>query len=712
MSNNFISEGELLGPSFKYHKINVRKLPKNLDVNGITIKLEEQGGKFLADGKEIKKTTFVRNLIIKKEPQKNKKKQELILVARNKDFYDEYRNRKRKFVEVIIDPSSPEYKRFKKTIKVTIDQTYIKEKYKNGMQRIRVYKKDLKDQGKEFQDEIWSLFADMGFNILNKEKPKFKIFYTSRFDQQIDVYAECDDTILVCECKDWKSKQIDGAIGDIKRYKSRMEKKLKRYRRDKEIKFILWVKGLTGDPTKRTIENAHKSNIILLGKEAYEYYREISDRLLRKPYHMADIARYLLLGSDVFQNVGVMKCCDSFSTRAIKEEMGGRNYYMFNCPPIHILRRSRLHHRRAVEENSFQRLVESKRLHEISDWLEKGQNHFFPNAVIINFEENITFNKGRLTFPDTYGSVSIIDGQHRLFGYYLSEKQYTDKIAVIAFKEMNLDTQGGIFIEINDKQKTLDSSLRWDLKGTFFKNADPKSIEFLESMESDIVRKLSNEQSPLKGLIKYPSYKIKGENEPHLTMVTLCNALEKTFKTRTGINMLLDDKYFKETDASGIIDRNETINKAYKSLNWFFKIVSNYTPDIKDDWDKGKSSHGKKGFTCTNNGIAILIYIFTDILRELDRAPKKQSEINDYLVFALNGLIKIGETSRDAWREDTSNEHKRDNKRARLLRCIELGLNADYPYDHKLRHDWLKKWEIKNRALGRTIGEDIHDILT
>lgn len=54
-----------------------------------------------------------------------------------------------------------------------------------------------------FEDKVWSLFALLGFKLMNKDR-YFHIPYDkkdSNLTQQIDVFAKDDETVLLVECR-------------------------------------------------------------------------------------------------------------------------------------------------------------------------------------------------------------------------------------------------------------------------------------------------------------------------------------------------------------------------------------------------------------------------------------------------------------------------------------------------------------------------------
>ena len=111
----------------------------------------------------------------------------------------------------------------------------------------------------------------------------------------------------------------------------------------------------------------------------------------------------------------------------------------------------------------FSKLADMKRL-------VSSRNFMFPNSVLIALDSDHSFENHTetLRIPMTYGSVSVIDGQHRLFSYAsrdLSDDVRKDaRILVTAVDFQTKDDaelrrcSAKTFVEINQKQKRISSN--------------------------------------------------------------------------------------------------------------------------------------------------------------------------------------------------------------------------------------------------------------
>ena len=101
--------------------------------------------------------------------------------------------------------------RCKDNIEIKVPNDKVESYYAKGWNHLKTNKKNTtiykeKSVGAAFEDEVWSIFYNMGFKIMN-ENNKFAIVYgeQSKISKQIDIVAIDDETCLLIECKEsWK----------------------------------------------------------------------------------------------------------------------------------------------------------------------------------------------------------------------------------------------------------------------------------------------------------------------------------------------------------------------------------------------------------------------------------------------------------------------------------------------------------------------------
>jgi DGQHR domain-containing protein len=169
-----------------------------------------------------------------------------------------------------------------------------------------------------------------------------------------------------------------------------------------------------------------------------------------------------------------------------------------NSPPIYtaiILGRWLLKHSTPVwrlkdPEKGFQRIVRQERAEQMAAAVLDKQRAF-PNAIILAtdkkellYSENALELDGKLRFL-------VVDGQHRLW----AQKYSTYEAKYVCVIHCNLDEvkMAKLFLEINDNQKRVPASLRWDLVRLVRPDDDRSAIAAV-----DLVYELTNnEESPL-----------------------------------------------------------------------------------------------------------------------------------------------------------------------------------------------------------------------
>lgn len=111
-------------------------------------------------------------------------------------------------------------------------------------------------------------------------------------------------------------------------------------------------------------------------------------------------------------------------------------------------------------EIGFQRVVKEKRAREIAVAV-LDQKRTFPNAIVLATDiEKFTIQDHSLIMDNTTRFL-VVDGQHRLWAQKFSG--YVAPYACTIHCKLDEVAMAKLFLEINDNQKRVPSSLRWDL---------------------------------------------------------------------------------------------------------------------------------------------------------------------------------------------------------------------------------------------------------
>lgn len=141
-------------------------------------------------------------------------------------------------------------------------------------------------------------------------------------------------------------------------------------------------------------------------------------------------------------------------------------------------------------KKGFQRVVKEERAQKIAIAV-LDQQRTFPNAIVLA-TDSTKFNQADdvLHIPNNVLFL-VVDGQHRLWAQKYSS--FEAKYACVIHMGLTEVQMAQLFLEINDNQKRVPSSLRWDLVHLVRPDDDPYAIA-----AADLVLELnSNRESPL-----------------------------------------------------------------------------------------------------------------------------------------------------------------------------------------------------------------------
>lgn len=427
-----------------------------------------------------------------------------------------------------------------------------------------------------FEDDIWCMFYNLGFRILNYDEKLVIQWGTSSEERhQIDVVAVGEEAIFVVECKATENiKQVSfkKEIEEICHYKEGVMRVLKEiYGQEKKVKFIFATRNYTYPEDcydeRRLIDN----KIFQFTDNTYDYVNS-----LIKSYKSTVIYQFYGL---MFQHERINN--EKIRIPALRGSMGGHEYFMLSIEPAKLLKIGFVLHRTKVNTQismpTYQRLLVPSRLKGIGEFIDKGG--FFPNTVIVNFDDSNKKNRvlfeqaaggsdntktklGYLTIPNAYCIAYIIDGQHRVYGYADSKYKDTNTIPVVAFNGLPSDEQLKIFMDINEHQKAVSPGLRLDLNEDLNWNS-PRLDSRLKALRSSIIKQLATGNNSV--LTRKNSI---GEDTAKLTF--------KPFDTALSQSSLLPKATSKEfTKHTGVCLYNTKCIEHNKAMNESQKRISN-----------------------------------------------------------------------------------------------------------------------------------------
>jgi DGQHR domain-containing protein len=185
-------------------------------------------------------------------------------------------------------------------------------------------------------------------------------------------------------------------------------------------------------------------------------------------------------------------------------------------------------------KKGFQRVVREQRAREIALAV-LNQARTFPNSIVLATDErDLEYDQSQLALPAGIRFL-VVDGQHRLWAQYYADLEAN--YSCVIHMGLTKVEMARLFLEINDNQKRVPSSLRWDLVRLVRPDDDPTAIEAAE-----LVYELANNPaSPL-----YQRIDLTGEQaEIELKQGSIAPELKSLVSSRrAGFKELDFDKHF------------------------------------------------------------------------------------------------------------------------------------------------------------------------
>lgn len=481
----------------------------------------------------------------------------------------------------------------------------------------------------QFEDQIWLLFANMGFAEMNADNT-FTLcydFHDPTLTERVSVMAVDDETIIIVLCfaaASMSKRSFADEINDLARKIPGLRKEaLKRYP-GRKTKFI-WA-------THNYIMN--RTDLALLDKEGIAYFNDsVIEYYGELAKHLGSCSRYQLLGT-LFANQEIKNIDDRVP--AIQGKMGGYTYYSFSIEPERLLKIGYVLHRSEANQNmmpTYQRIIKKKRLQDVRAFINNGG--YFPNSIIISIDTNgkgLTFDQsaikldttiskiGVLHIPKRYRSAYIIDGQHRLYGYSDSKYAVTNTIPVVAFVDLERNEQIKLFMDINENQKAVPKSLRVTLNADMLWES-PDLSEQRQALRSKIAQMLGEEPtSPLHSRV------VIGESESTPERCITVEAIQSALKKCDFFDAYGKKNMLQKAGTFDCGNNQDTCDLFYPFLE---KSLLYIRENCLDEWNKGD---GDSGMLTMNRGIQGVIRVINDIVNMLvDKGvifPKNQ-ELDD-----------------------------------------------------------------------------------
>lgn len=579
-------------------------------------------------------------------------------------------------------------------------------------QKTKTKIKKKKVHSKQFEDDMWCQFYELGYRCLNRDENFVLPFGKEPEDKkQIDVIAINQETAFLIECKSSNEpKKAPSYKDEFELIRLRIDgfkKAIQQiFGREIKVKYIFATRNLRLMGDSEDMNRLEKAKVFYYNDNTYKYIN-----MLIKNYQSA--AHYQFLGL-VFKNETINN--NRIEIPALQGKMGNKAYYMFSIEPSLLLKIGFILHRTKANEDespTYQRLLIPKRLKGITKFIDDGG--YFPNSLIVNFsnKKNIQFEPssragdsesrfGILKIPNEYATAYIIDGQHRLYAYANSKFKENNTIPVVALVGLDSIDQLNIFMDINQNQKAVSSSLRGVLEEDLHWNSDRADIR-LKALRSAITRQLGvKSDSPLYNKISI------GEDNALLTFQPFLNALSKSYL----LPIAKGNKYDEESTLSCLYnihnaDYHQEMENTKKKVVEFIILCYDYVESNYPDIFKRE-----KYFIVSNRGTYAFITLIGSLNSYLTQkkelsiqsSPKERFlAIEKYLYCLMEALKNLSQAEE---------EHQLgllgSTADVKWLRFFQSKINVMFPdYNPKELQEWKEKQNEELQDEGRKYGEDI-----
>lgn len=237
----------------------------------------------------------------------------------------------------------------------------------------------------------------------------------------------------------------------------------------------------------------------------------------------------------------------------------GGTFYTFILNSKHLLEIAYV----STEERTkgVQRPLSERRCKDVAKFID-SKTGVIANNIILNLPSETQFLPdpdnnclGIIRIPRVSKSAWVVDGQHRLYGFCYSNKEYT--LLCSGFVDLNIEQQSQIFITINKEQKGISSSVIYDLLPL------TKNAEFKKERAHSLVKQFNEDpESPW-----YNEIKMLGVGKGLVSQATFAQNVEKLIEPNGGI----------------LSSYNEPIQ--YVILNNYFK---GFKAIFYEEWGNGK----------------------------------------------------------------------------------------------------------------------------
>ena len=320
-------------------------------------------------------------------------------------------------------------------------------------------------------DKVWALFQKAGFETKpNSSDPsEHNISLSDGKTRPVDLFAQVTDlgvTIIGSNKARKKLQSFTTHIHDLRRLKESAQANC--------ALFIAAEKEM--QPSERSF--AQKNGIEVWDQKQFEYFDAVADAL--GPFAKFEIIHALGITTteEIPKDTVVGIRLHQPSPRATKKT----ELYMFTLPAEKLLKTCVVLRKAQGSAYAYQRILSKKRLPNIGRFV-TTPDAIIPTNIVVHLGDSFAIDpitselkddRGNkviaarpdhdlvsLTFPVKYGSMELIDGQHRLFGFVHASEAIRKSFSrvVLGLRSLDEKRRTGTFVAINDNARRVDPNL-------------------------------------------------------------------------------------------------------------------------------------------------------------------------------------------------------------------------------------------------------------
>ena len=486
-----------------------------------------------------------------------------------------------------------------------------------------------KERWQLLEDRVWNFFfaawKDANHRLCRGD---VVLNYDGVATQQIDGLYVDDSYVFVVECKyrsirNGKPAANSDVVDDVNRWGgkwSAITSRLKSEFPDRKPIFLLVTRGVLID--EKLNKSLERMNGVLVQDSEIEALHKMIGEF--GPSSASVIMKQELLKSSgwkVFDDVP-----QTFYASKTEMEPGVPVYHFFAnsgdlLPLCNVPRRMPANGGDLAQ--AYQRILNGSKVKKIKKYL-SSSNSFFPNSIVLASEGGLSWSKtegndvtelGKLSMASEYGSLFVIDGQHRLFGTEASDSRKPVSVCVV--ENMAKPAQASLFKSINQEQSKVSGDLLWDLYGEFGSleplpdpNDTARENEVIQWLVSNLLKKINSSPShPLASAMKIPSH----ASEPGVTFLGFADPMCKWLKNKK----LWKPGYLRpESGWRG------AENFARNRVSVFYDSLLH---ELSEQWEK-PSKKKAKNWLKTGYAFAVINMVFVSMVEFYGGLPRYKSK--------------------------------------------------------------------------------------